>query len=77
MQAYEFDIDVPDDDDDEAFDGPDAYLEGDDNVLELEIGQDDIPAHSHGASNSPIAQILRCKYLAKASPVKLLSRLIC
>ncbi|KAI9570371.1 WD40 repeat-like protein [Boletus coccyginus] len=58
MQAYEFDIDVPSDDD-EAYDGPDAYLEGDDNVLELEIGQDDIPAHSHGVSSTPIAQILR------------------
>lgn len=64
MPEYEFDIDMPDDDD-EAYDGPDAYLDGDDNVLELEIGQDDMsdhPEESHG--NTAIAQILRCKSLA-------------
>ncbi|KAH0838129.1 WD40-repeat-containing domain protein [Lanmaoa asiatica] len=60
MPEYEFDIGMPDDDDDddEAFDGLDAYLDGDDNILELEIGQDDIPAHSADSGSTAIAQIL-------------------
>ncbi|KAF8445715.1 WD40 repeat-like protein [Boletus edulis BED1] len=54
MPEYEFDIAMhEDDDDDEAFDGPDAYLEGDDNILELE---DEV--HSQGSRGS-IAEILR------------------
>ncbi|KAG6380983.1 WD40-repeat-containing domain protein [Boletus reticuloceps] len=53
MPEYEFDLAMPEDDDDEAFDGPDAYLEGDDNVLELE---DEV--HSQDPSGS-IAEILR------------------
>lgn len=61
MPQYEFDIDMPSDDD-EAYYGPDAYLDGDDNVLELEIGQDRIPAHSQrDPTGNSIAQILRCK----------------
>jgi hypothetical protein len=56
MAEYEFD-DIPSDDDDEDYYGPDAYLEGDDNVLELEIGQEDM-------SRTAIAQILRSMCLA-------------
>ncbi|KAF9245903.1 WD40 repeat-like protein [Melanogaster broomeanus] len=47
-------------DDDEAYEGPDAYVEGDDNVSELEVGQDDLEAQSrNGGSGATIAQILR------------------
>ena len=72
MSEYDFDIDTHPDDD-EAYDGPDAYLEGDDNVLELEIDQDDIhiPAHPQDPSRIAISQILRCKcitaYLSRQS----------
>lgn len=58
---------MPSDDDDEAYDGPDAYLDGDDNVLELEIDQDNISARSEDPGSTAIAQILRCKCLFHAS----------
>ena len=60
MAEYEFDIDMPSDDDDEAYGGPDAYLEGDDNVLELEVGHDDFfpPGDDTGIN---ALQILRCR----------------
>ncbi|KAG8219620.1 WD40-repeat-containing domain protein [Butyriboletus roseoflavus] len=54
---YEFDIDMSSDD--EAYDGPDADLDGDDNVLEFEIGQDNISAHSEDPGDTAVAQILR------------------
>ena len=76
MPEYEFDIDTPSDDD-EAYDGPDAYLEGEDNVLELEIGQDDIPARSQDPSRTAIAQILRCMCLAACLRPEPLSCHIC
>lgn len=63
MPEYEFNIDMPSDDD-EAYGGPDAYLDGDDNVLELEIGQDDASPHPEDPGSTAIAQILRCKCLA-------------
>lgn len=64
MSEYEYDIDMPSDDDDEAYDGPDAYLEGDDNVLELEAHQDNFSPHSDDLGSTAIAQILRCECLA-------------
>lgn len=64
MPEYEFDIDMPSDDDDETYDGPDAYLDGDDNLLELEVSQDDVSPHSDDPGSTAIAQILRCKCLA-------------
>ncbi|KAG9314168.1 WD40-repeat-containing domain protein [Chiua virens] len=60
MPEYDFDMDVPSDEDD-AYDGPDAYLEGDDNILELEVDQDTNPSHiaSDDPGSTAIAQILR------------------
>lgn len=55
------DFDISDDDD--AYEGPDAYLDGDDNPLELEIDQDDNSTHSEEQprQGTAIEQILRCK----------------
>ncbi|KAF8846158.1 WD40 repeat-like protein [Paxillus ammoniavirescens] len=50
---------MPDDDDDEAYEGPDAYLEGDDNVLEFEIGQDDLQPQAQTSTTPALTQILR------------------
>lgn len=72
MRQYEFDIDMPDDEE-EAYQGPDGYTEGDDNVLELEIRRDDNTERSRTLGNTTIAQILRCKRLAAAAAA-LLSR---
>lgn len=75
MPRYEFDIDMPSDDD-EAYDGPGAYLEGDDNISELEIVQDDPEIFTHHRSLD-IAQIFRCKHpRCVALPAPLLSRFI-
>ncbi|KAF9229038.1 WD40 repeat-like protein [Gyrodon lividus] len=60
MPEYDlnFDLDMPSDDD-EAYEGPDAYVEGDDSVLELEIVQDDLPAQSQNGGSAAMSQILR------------------
>lgn len=63
MRRYEFDIDFPSEDDDEAYDGPDAYPEGDDNVLELEVSRGDVSFPADEAGSNSITQILRCMCL--------------
>ncbi|KAH7923909.1 WD40 repeat-like protein [Leucogyrophana mollusca] len=66
MQHIEFDIDMADNDfDDDSYDGPDAYVDGDDNVLELEehIADEEESRGQLQAEGPSLAQILR--YLAR------------
>lgn len=53
-------VDTLSDDDERAYESPDAYLDDSDDVFELEIDNDEAPVVP---DNTSISQILRCRHL--------------
>jgi len=64
-------VDTPSDDDERAYESPDAYLDDDEDAFELEIDNEEglaVPG-----DNSSISQILRCRHFdGSASAAKIL-----